>query len=84
MRELELRDKIASRQASENLLRNRMATKLNENSGKLMVLRKERYALEQILDGQGISYQNSIEWQYYKNEIIKLREFSTILQELLK
>ena len=80
----ELRDKIESRQTSENLLRNRMTTKLWENSGKLTILRRERYALEQILDREGISYENSIEWQYYKNEIIKIREFSMVLQELLK
>ena len=81
---LELRDKIESRQPNENLLRNRIASQINESLGKLMILRKERCELEQLLDGQGISYQDDREWQYYKHEIIKIREIIMILQELLK
>ena len=65
-------------------LRNKIATQINENSGKLMVLRKERYAVEQLLERQGFSYENDSEWQYYKHEIIKIREIIMILQKLLK
>ena len=80
---LELRDKIESRQPNENLLRNRIASQINESLGKLMILRKERCELEIILNIHGVLHKDSTEWQYYNYEIIKINGIITTLRDLL-